>query len=289
MLLSFGRDRELTYATLLRGCYLDVYRCFNQILFTDKKDHGKILTSELFSKLVKLHEITEKLKCEEAHLLKSLQSDDEGLTNYIKKFEEQFSRLMADLSIDFSPKELEQMMGKENFNYIESVMYNWKTCSKVGLLQKICAKKYFHNSQAHSTDQIKMRDSIIPISEEETYNDYDFDILFIPGQFSHPLRSWTLNDGSENTVFYKVWIKELLLNDLKKEFPGLKPRVLCMGYDSHTNRLDLNRLNLRDRMPEEICDELLVDMNAAKIGQKPVIVVSFSMGGILLKMMLKKD
>jgi len=43
---------------------------------------------------------------------------------------------------------------------------------------------------------------------------------------------------------------------------------------------------MRDREVSEICEELLNEMKEVNIGEKPFSVVSFSNGGILLKMML---
>lgn len=101
---------------------------------------------------------------------------------------------------------------------------------------------------------------ILPLNDEERLEDYDVDIIFIPGQTSHPLRSWRMhNPGSifADRFLYKTWIKEYLIPDIEDRFgaenhqhqKGLKPRVICIGFETKTNLPLLNYFNIKDREP----------------------------------------
>ena len=79
--------------------------------------------------MIDITELTEQIKKEESEVLKRLETKDEGLTNYIKKFEERVARFMAHLSLQFTRNELLRLMGKENLKDLESILDNWSSSS----------------------------------------------------------------------------------------------------------------------------------------------------------------
>jgi len=83
----------------------------------------------------------------------------------------------------------------------------------------------------------------------------DLDLIFIPGQSSHPLRSWRIyseEDPYGDRLMYKCWIKEILMPDLKEKFPQYKFRILALGYDSKGSAVELADYGIPDRSPHEI-------------------------------------
>jgi hypothetical protein len=84
--------------------------------------------------------------------------------------------------------------------------------------------------------------------------------VFLPGQASHPLRSWRIHNYTNNLLadrfLYKVWINEYLLPDLEESFKDLKPRIICTGYETKTNKALLDYFNIKDKEPFEVANEL---------------------------------
>lgn len=88
---------------------------------------------------------------------------------------------------------------------------------------------------------------------------------------------------------YKTWIKEFLLPDIQEQFPDLKVRVLCTGYETKTTQALLDYFNIQDRDVDAIADELLDNLKSCLVGDKPTIFVGFSMGGMITKLILLND
>lgn len=96
-------------------------------------------------------------------------------------------------------------------------MGKWMEDKDASLLKKICARKYFHNAK-HFKQGYIFKDMILPLSDEDRLEDYDCDIVFIPGQTSHPLRSWRMHEPGSifaDRFLYKTWITEYLIPDIE--------------------------------------------------------------------------
>lgn len=127
--------------------------------------------------------------------------------------------------------------------------------------------------------EVKYLDGIYPLhlsgSSSAQRKDYDVDIVFVHGLMGCPFSTWTCGEEQET-----VWAQQWLLDDLKQE--GRNPRVLSVGYDS--------QLLASDSMWKPMCleetgIEILSQLTAARVGcgDRPVVFVTHSLGGIVLK------
>ena len=80
-----------------------------------------------------------------------------------------------------------------------------------------------------------------------------------------------------------------MIPDLTEEFPGKKFRILALGYDSKGSAFDLAEFGIPDRTTYEISEQIRSDLRGSKVYEKPVIFVVHSMGGLVLKLVLKDD
>ncbi|KAG6955720.1 hypothetical protein JG687_00011026 [Phytophthora cactorum] len=107
--------------------------------------------------------------------------------------------------------------------------------------------------------------------------DMDNEVKYLDG--IHPLHfTWTCGEEEDT-----VWAQQWLLDDMKQE--GLNPRVLSVGYDS---QLLASGSIWKPLCFEETGSEILSQLNAARVGcgDRPVVFVTHSLGGVLLKQVL---
>lgn len=123
-------------------------------------------------------------------------------------------------------------------------------------------------------------------------NDYDVDIVFVPGQASHPFRSWRMHDPKSirtHRFTSKCWIKEYLMPDIQEQFKNSRFRISLIGYEAKATMVLVNQLNIKDWDSIEISEDLLPQLKEIGIGKKPVIFVCFSLGGVVTKRMILKS
>lgn len=111
---------------------------------------------------------------------------------------------------------------------------------------------------------------------------YDVDVVFLHGLLGCPYETWMCGED-ESTVWAHKW----LLDDLKRE--GRNPRVLSIGYDSQLLSSDSAWRTMGFQCTSE---EITTKLQAARVGGgggeagRPVIFVTHSLGGVLLKQIL---
>ncbi|KAG7394060.1 Serine active site containing protein 1 [Phytophthora boehmeriae] len=144
-------------------------------------------------------------------------------------------------------------------------------------------RRYQHSLQngSNTGDEVKYLDGIHPLHlsgvANEQQSNYDVDVVFVHGLLGCPFETWTC--GTEEGT---VWAQEWLLEDMKTE--GVKPRVLSVGYDS---QLLASGSVWRPMCFEDTGTEILDQLNAARVGcDRPVVFVTHSLGGVLLKQVL---
>ncbi|KAG2768920.1 hypothetical protein PC129_g3754 [Phytophthora cactorum] len=131
-------------------------------------------------------------------------------------------------------------------------------------------------------NEVKYLDGIHPLhlsgSTRDQQSDYDVDIVFVHGLLGCPFSTWTCGEEEDT-----VWAQQWLLDDMKQE--GLNPRVLSVGYDS---QLLASGSIWKPLCFEETGSEILSQLNAARVGcgDRPVVFVTHSLGGVLLKQVL---
>ncbi|RLN90762.1 hypothetical protein BBJ28_00026816, partial [Nothophytophthora sp. Chile5] len=135
---------------------------------------------------------------------------------------------------------------------------------------------------ASSSHEVKYLDGVYPLhfsgASSAQQADYDVDVVFLHGLLGCPYETWTCGED-ENSV----WAQEWLLRDLKQE--GCNPRVLSVGYDS---QLLASGSAWRTMCFEDTSSEILTQLDAARVGcgDRPVVFVTHSLGGVLLKQIL---
>lgn len=137
-----------------------------------------------------------------------------------------------------------------------------------------------------SSNAVKYLDGVHPLhfstqgsgAKASRKGDYDVDVVFIHGLLGCPYETWVCGEGDES-----VWAQQWLLDDLKSE--GHNPRILSVGYDS--------QLLASDSVWQTMCfeatsGEILTKLSAAQVGtgDRPVVFVTHSLGGVLLKQVL---
>ncbi|KAG1695139.1 hypothetical protein DVH05_020780 [Phytophthora capsici] len=142
------------------------------------------------------------------------------------------------------------------------------------------SNRRYQNSLQRGEDrnEVKYLDGIHPLHlSNAQQSDYDVDIVFVHGLLGCPFSTWTCGEEEDT-----VWAQQWLLEDIKEE--GLNPRVLSVGYDS---QLLASGSAWKPMCFEETGSEILTQLNAARVGcDRPVVFVTHSLGGILLKQVL---
>ena len=155
---------------------------------------------------------------------------------------------------------------------------------------KLLAIKYFYNKserekvEKDSSYIPKFYDNfLLPLSEQ---SEADLDIVFMHGNQSHPIRAWCIEDELGETLNAKWWPKEYLIEDLK----DLNPRILFWGYETFQSKSDYIINNIPEDDIYQLSDKVTKSFHKAGVGNnRPTILVCFSMGGIIAKIILKDD
>lgn len=108
-----------------------------------------------------------------------------------------------------------------------------------------------------------------PAPTAAAQHESDFDIVFVHGIAGHPIHTWESVDGS-------VWPQEWL----PKYFPNA--RMLTVSHNTA-----LTKWSVKSRPLEELARELVDKLALANVGAKPIVFVTHSFGGIILKHMLR--
>ncbi|KAJ0396855.1 hypothetical protein ATCC90586_002592 [Pythium insidiosum] len=156
-------------------------------------------------------------------------------------------------------------------------------------------RRYQHNRLQNADDSdVKYLDGVHPLhfstsptfyngnqsssalEKDEGSIDYDVDVVFIHGLLGCPYETWVCGEDDST-----MWAQEWLLEDLKAE--GHNPRLLSIGYDS---QLLASESTWKTMCFQETSQDVLKKLRAARVGDRPVVFVTHSLGGVLLKQVL---
>ncbi|EQC41023.1 hypothetical protein SDRG_02080, partial [Saprolegnia diclina VS20] len=113
---------------------------------------------------------------------------------------------------------------------------------------------------------------------------YDVDVVFIHGLLGCAYETWIGGDNIHAPdASTPVWANDWLVADLRAK--GLSPRVVSLGYDS---KIFASESNFETLCLEDTSRDLLQKLQKAQVGtsNRPVVFVTHSLGGIVLKKML---
>ncbi|OQR96045.1 hypothetical protein THRCLA_07390 [Thraustotheca clavata] len=194
----------------------------------------------------------------------------------LKSFEQEWSRVVANL------------VAGPSVNWrVLSEIQSWKAdlehiANSSNIQTKMQARRALHNLTHKDVTYLDGVHPMLPFTS--TKQDYDVDIVFIHGLLGCAYETWV---GGKNTsspdANTPVWSNDWLIADLESK--GLKPRVISLAYDS---KIFASESAFETLCLENTSRDLLHKMKAAKIGtsSRPVIFITHSMGGIVLKKML---
>ncbi|KAG7379855.1 Serine active site containing protein 1 [Phytophthora pseudosyringae] len=175
-----------------------------------------------------------------------------------------------------------------NDRQLEEALEKWTQSDDIRLetmAHRARSNRRYQNSLqrgANSNNEVKYLDGIHPLhlsgSTSAQQSNYDVDIVFVHGLLGCPFSTWTCGEEEDT-----VWAQQWLLDDMKQV--GLNPRVLSVGYDS---QLLASGSVWKPMCFEETGSEMLTQLNAARVGcgDRPVVFVTHSLGGVLLKQVL---
>ena len=115
------------------------------------------------------------------------------------------------------------------------------------------------------------------------YNETDeseFDVIFVHGLLGGVFRTWRQCDSEKNSPNYtKCWPKSWLANDIENV------RILGIDYPTYLSDWNIecpsDKFTLKDRSTQ-----VINILTKEKVGQKPILWVVHSMGGLLVKQIL---
>ncbi|CDW81169.1 UNKNOWN [Stylonychia lemnae] len=150
-------------------------------------------------------------------------------------------------------------------------------------LTTIYTKKILYNLEQRQESIPIYGDTLLPVSQNCFTKDKDalqniqFDIVFVQGQESHPLRTWFMSRDQE-----KIWPLELL----SSEYSQQNPRIIFVRYDSRRLQCEHQTFNIPDHSFEDLANKLQKDLKNAGVGKRPYVIIPYSMGGIVTRTML---
>eukprot|EP00250_Pteridium_aquilinum_P020076 c24692_g1_i1 orf=82-3981(+) len=127
-------------------------------------------------------------------------------------------------------------------------------------------------------------------TENETHSNFEMDVVFVHGLCGGPFKTWRITDDKTSStgkagLVEKIdadsgrqgtcWPKEWLSNDI----PAC--RLLTVKYKTNLSQWSGTTLPL-----QEVSAMLLEQLLAAGVGERPVVFITHSMGGLVVKQML---
>jgi len=197
--------------------------------------------------------------------------------HHVHIFQSGWIRLFAELLVSDNVR-LSLSAGKALANMEESVMKHGIYDSSVYILHPL--------QEADDFDSISKK-----ASYQRTINmagcstgPWDVDVIFVHGLLGGVSYTWRQSEmGRSNQDYTYCWPKDWL----PKDVPGL--RILGIDYTTSLS-------NWKNRCPEDSprrtidarSDELLNSLQRAGVGNRPIVWVAHSMGGLLVKQLLIK-
>ncbi|ETV80332.1 hypothetical protein H257_06644 [Aphanomyces astaci] len=132
----------------------------------------------------------------------------------------------------------------------------------------------------HRNDGVVYMEGVHPFTMPQdnaaAATDYDVDIVFVHGLLGCAFETWAGGAAGQ------VWASDWLVADLLRQH--VNPRVVSLGYDS---KLFAAESSFETLCFDDTSRDLLVKLQKAKVGvDRPVVFVTHSMGGLVVKKML---
>jgi hypothetical protein len=225
-----------------------------------------------------LQAITENVLCDKDQCLKLV---DNGLFLVLHYLREKFSDLKVQIWIAQTLANLS--IYKEthlHFWYTRwlGVLAQWLQSNQLEL--SLSAAKILYNLNQKTENNLlpKSLYLIHPIYLES--ENKDFDLVFVHGLLGGAFKTWRQSDSEQKLETYtRCWPQKWLADDINNI------RILAVNYQTFLSNWNIE-------CPETIfslkqrSSQLLNDLIRCKIGHKPIIWVTHSMGGLLVKQML---
>jgi len=171
---------------------------------------------------------------------------------------------------------------KEPLSVFLPLLLQWKYGDSSSL--KITADRVLHNlDQIHNDEESSLLGDGIyilhPHLRENTKPDVD--VVFIHGINGSPFYTWRQNETIDKSLFSKCWPKDWLPAD----YPNV--RVLSVQYDSSLSEWLLTCPAEKERYSlDNQAKQIKEKLEKCNIGERPVIWVAHSMGGLIVKKLL---
>jgi hypothetical protein len=170
-------------------------------------------------------------------------------------------------------------------------------------------KNYFyHDILLEINLQKNFKEFLTEISPESIRlnDDFKYDIVFLCGLNASFTISWRipqnpsnkkvkdylnfyLNGKDHGKIFevmnFQLWIPKMLEERTLKDH---KIRYLVSTAETKIFKFDHEKFNIPDLSVQEIADRIYLSLKQAKVGEKPVMFICHSMGGLLCKKILKR-
>ncbi|ETW09656.1 hypothetical protein H310_00173 [Aphanomyces invadans] len=235
-------------------------------------------------------------------MLKSIEASTEVDAVAVTGLQQEWSRVVANMLSAPSPLVLEELRHPAWTSRLQHLAY-----TSANVQVQTHAARALHNlhtaSQAHDAltsaashdvDDMpvpKASDGAIymegvhpftlPKSDQPSTNDYDVDVVFVHGLLGCAFETWA-GGAQDGTAADVVWAHEWLVADLQHQH--VNPRVVSLGYDS---KLFAAESSFETLCFDDTSKDLLTKLQKAKIGvDRPVVFVTHSMGGLVVKKML---
>ncbi|RTG88617.1 uncharacterized protein DC041_0004959 [Schistosoma bovis] len=182
-----------------------------------------------------------------------------------------------------------------NYEDINKLISLWKVSTSLHL--NLFGSKIDHNLKIHSKIiNSSCSDSLnsYPIYCPDVYNlndsnnineDYDFDIIFVNGMLGSVFYTWRQHDSmlaNNATQYTKCWPRDWLSHRF--------PQARIIGVDTSLKPFVWHSIcplqKLRRTLNERAVD-IMKQLKKAEVGRRPIIWITHSAGGILVKEMLR--
>ncbi|GAB6023326.1 Serine active site containing protein 1 [Chamberlinius hualienensis] len=164
-----------------------------------------------------------------------------------------------------------------------SVLGKWSRDSDLEL--SLSSEKVLGNLDQYNTPN-KYEDGVYVVNSSNYKNNSKsvIDVVFIHGLLGGAFKTWRQKDldikFSDNSYTH-CWPRDWLANDL----PQI--RVILIDYETHLTEWNSHcPHNSEERTIQGRSQRLLEKLQSAGVGRRPVIWISHSMGGLLMKQML---
>jgi len=178
-----------------------------------------------------------------------------------------------------------------NICSVETTHQSVKQSGWIGVLASHCrSSEIYCSMQAiralanldRESEKYKYKDGIFLLSPvKRMQHDADVDVIFLHGLYGSPLVTWRQHDSVKDNRT-ECWPKDWLSQDVKN------CRVLSVEYEtSFSDWRSMCPYEQNHRTIEFRSKQMLQKIKMAGLGDKPIIWVSHSLGGLIVKYMLQ--